>query len=186
MNLLIADQKIEAASKQLLQAFFIGEYLPKVRTLELEKKSKVYKFSRDSNDLLDAMNTQDYARAAELIESMREEAPDFNYSRAKQGIVVYTNVSDMHIMSAKIAAQQGDMDKFSRDLATAMQAWPGNPKIKEVQDQISEVADFQIKTLNDLDQLLAKNDYRAIAADAGRFGAAAASAPGRSQEGTDR
>ena len=166
--------ELESATQQLMQAFFIGEYLPKVRTLERTKKRRVLAFTRDLNKLINSMQFRDYAEAAVIIERMRSEAKDFDYSRAKAGITVYTTMSDAHVMSAKIAAQKGDMETFQKEMETAVQAWPGNPKIKEAGKQFSVLADRQIQTLNDLDRLLSQKDHHGIAADFGRFAAAVA------------
>ena len=44
----LADKnELETASKRLAEAFFIGEYLPRIRTLDREKKLKVQSFVRD-------------------------------------------------------------------------------------------------------------------------------------------
>lgn len=172
-NDLIERDELQSATDQLMQAFFIGEYLPKIRTLERTKKRRVLAFTRDLNRLINAMQFRDYADAAAIIERMRAEAKDFDYSQAKAGITVYTLMSDSAVMQAKLAAQQGDMNTFNEQMRIAAEAWPSNPKITEAGGQISVLADRQIQTLNDLDRLLAQKDYHAIAADSGRFAAAA-------------
>ncbi|MFT5857759.1 MAG: hypothetical protein ACI8XO_005021 [Verrucomicrobiales bacterium] len=171
---LVARDELKSATEQLMQAFFVGEYLPKIRTLEREKKRRVLGFTRDLNLLISAMDFRDYAEGASIVERMRKDAKDFDYSAAKAKITVYTTASDAYVMSAKIAAQQGDMDKFQKEMANAAQAWPGNPKIKEAGKQFSVLADRQIQTLNDLDRLLSQKDYHGVAADFGRFAAAVA------------
>ena len=104
----LADKnELETASKRLAEAFFIGEYLPRIRTLDREKKMKVQSFVRDADSLLSAMDVRDYKNANEIIERMRGQALDFNYSKAKAGIEFYTNMSNTSIAQAKIAAQKG-------------------------------------------------------------------------------
>lgn len=179
---LVERDELESATQQLMQAFFIGEYLPKIRTLERTKKRRVLAFTRDLNKLINHMQFRDYAEAAKVIERMRAEAKDFDYSQAKAGITVYTMVSDQHVMAAKIAAQKGDMDQFQKDMQAAAQAWPGNPKIKEAGKQFSVLADRQIQTLNDLDRLISQKDYHGIAADFGRFAAAVADDPQKTEQ----
>ena len=176
-NDLVERDELESATQQLMQAFFIGEYLPKIRTLERTKKRRVLKFTRDMNELINAMQFRNYAKAAQLIESMREEAKDFDYSRAEAGITVYTLASDSAVMQAKVAAQKGDMDGFNEQMRIAAEAWPGNPKIKEAGKQFSVLADRKIQTLNDLERLLSQKDYHGIAADFGRFAAAVSDDP---------
>lgn len=181
-NDLVERDELESATQQLMQAFFIGEYLPKIRTLEQSKKRRVLAFTRDMNLLLNAMQFRDFAEAAAIIERMREEARDFDYSQAKAGITVHTTMSDAAVMQAKIAAQNGDMEEFNRQMAVAAEAWPGNPRIREAGEQFSVLADRQIQTLNDLARLQAQRDYHAIAADFGRFAAAVADDPQKRAE----
>ena len=64
----LADKnELETASKRLAEAFFIGEYLPRIRTLDREKKMKVQSFVRDADSLLSAMDVRDYKNANEII-----------------------------------------------------------------------------------------------------------------------
>ena len=58
---------LDSASKRLSEAFMIGEYLAKMRTLPRAKKEKVLDFVRDSNQLLSAIEVKDYALAESLV-----------------------------------------------------------------------------------------------------------------------
>ena len=98
--------ELETASKRLSEAFFIGEYLPRIRTLDRQKKLKVQSFVRNADALLSAMDVRDYKTANEIIDKLRLQAVDFNYSKAKAGIEFYTNMSNTSIAQAKIAAQK--------------------------------------------------------------------------------
>ena len=117
----LADKnELETASKRLAEAFFIGEYLPRIRTLDREKKLKVQSFVRDADSLLSAMDVRDYKTANEIIERMRIQALDFNYSKAKAGIEFYTNMSNTSIAQAKIAAQKGNTDEYKKQMQMAI------------------------------------------------------------------
>tara|TARA_B100000902_G_scaffold2959_1_gene3724 strand:+ start:5600 stop:7540 length:1941 start_codon:yes stop_codon:yes gene_type:complete len=169
----LADKnELETASKRLAEAFYIGEYLPRIRTLDLEKKQLVQKFVRESDSLLSAMDVRDYNTANEIIERMRKTASDFNFSKAKAGIEFYTNVSNTSIAQAKIAAQKGDTEEYKKQMQMAIEAWPLNPLIKEQNELFSSIADVQVTTLNELDTLLAQGNRREIMKNRGRFIAA--------------
>jgi hypothetical protein len=164
--------ELETASKRLAEAFYIGEYLPRIRTLDLEKKQQVQKFVRESDSLLSAMDVRDYSTANDIIERMRKTASDFNFSKAKAGIEFYTNVSNTSIAQAKIAAQKGNTEEYKKQMQMAIEAWPLNPLIKEQNDLFSSIADVQVTTLNELDTLLAQGNRREIMKNRGRFIAA--------------
>ena len=169
----LADKnELETASKRLAEAFFIGEYLPRIRTLDREKKLKVQSFVRDADSLLSAMDVRDYKTANKIIERMRIQALDFNYSKAKAGIEFYTNMSNTSIAQAKIAAQKGNTDEYKKQMQMAIESWPLNPQIKEQNDLFASIADVQVTTLNELDTLLAQGNKREIMKNRGRFIAA--------------
>lgn len=179
----LADKnELETASKRLAEAFFIGEYLPRIRTLDREKKMKVQSFVRDADSLLSAMDVRDYKNANEIIERMRVQALDFNYSKAKAGIEFYTNMSNTSIAQAKIAAQKGNTDEYKKQMQMAIEAWPLNPQIKEQNDLFASIADVQVTTLNELDTLLAQGNKREIMKNRGRFIAAVQNDQKRTQQ----
>lgn len=179
---LAEKNELETASKRLAEAFFIGEYLPRIRTLDREKKMKVQSFVRDADSLLSAMDVRDYKNANEIIERMRVQALDFNYSKAKAGIEFYTNMSNTSIAQAKIAAQKGNTDEYKKQMQMAIEAWPLNPQIKEQNDLFASIADVQVTTLNELDTLLAQGNKREIMKNRGRFIAAVQNDQKRTQQ----
>ncbi len=179
---LVEKDELESASKRLAEAFFLGEYLPRIRTLARESKQKVQHFVQDADALLSAMEVRDYKTADDIVERMRNGAKDFNYSKAKAGIEFYTNMSNSSLAQAKIAAQKNDMDEYSRQMQMAIEAWPLNPQIKEQNELFASVADVQVTTLNQLDTLLSQNNHREIMKQQGRFIAAVQNDPQRKEQ----
>ena len=179
---LVEKDELESASKRLAEAFFVGEYLPRIRTLARESKQKVQRFVQDADALLSAMEVRDYKNADDIVERMRNGAKDFNYSKAKAGIEFYTNMSNSSLAQAKIAAQKNDMNEYSRQMQMAIEAWPLNPQIKEQNELFASVADVQVTTLNQLDTLLSQNNHREIMKQQGRFIAAVQNDPQRKEQ----
>jgi hypothetical protein len=179
---LAEKNELETASKRLAESFFVGEYLPKIRTLDRENKQKVQYFVRDADSLLSAMEVRDYDTASQIIERMKTKAVDFNYSKAKAGVEFYTTLSNSSLSQAKIAAQQNEMEEYQRQMQIAIEAWPLNPKIKEQNELFASIADIQVTTLNELDTLLAQGNNREIMKNRGRFIAAAHNDPKRSEQ----
>ncbi|MDA7681251.1 hypothetical protein N8603_02570 [Verrucomicrobiales bacterium] len=169
---LAEKNELETASKRLAEAFYIGEYVPRIRTLDLDKKQQVQKFVRESDSLLSAMDIRDYSTASQIIQNMRKTASDFNFSKAKAAIEFYTNISNTSIAQAKISAQKGNTEEYKKQMREAIEAWPLNPLIKEQNDLFSSIADVQVTTLNELDTLLAQGNRREIMKNRGRFIAA--------------
>jgi phage-related protein len=179
---LIEKEEMESASKRLSEAFFIGEYLPRIRTLERDKKRSVLSFVRDAYQLKSALEVRDYTLARELVERMRSEAKDFDYSKARASIEFHTSVSDAHIAKAKLAAQRADMEAYSKEMQVAIEMWPQNPNLKEISNTVNNITDIKIQALNDLDRLLSQKNYRQINNDKGRFIAAVVDDPARMEQ----
>ena len=80
--------ELETASKRLSEAFFIGEHLPRIRTLD-RQKIKGTKFCKNADALLSAMDVRDYKTANEIIDKLRLQAVDFNYLKQSRHRILY-------------------------------------------------------------------------------------------------
>ena len=169
---LLAKGELESATKRLSEAFSVGEYLPGIRTLTMDKKQKILGFVRNSNQLISALDVKDYGLAATLVEKMKTQATDFDYSKPEAAIKTYTMTADMFLNKAMLAARTGDDEGVQDNLMKAHELYPTNPKLKKVSDLIVKGSDVQSQALNDLDRLMAEGNFRAIEKDQARYAAA--------------
>ena len=169
---LVAKGELESATKRLSEAFAVGEYLPRIRTLSMEKKAKVLTFVRHSNQLLSAIDVKNYHLAKELVDKMKILAKDFDYAKAEGLIDATTMTADMLLKRALLAARSGKDDDMQKHLEQAHALYPTNPELKKVSDLILKGSDMQSQALDDLDRLIAEGNYRAIQKDEARFAAA--------------
>jgi len=159
----LADKHdLESASKRLMEAFTIGEYLPKMRTLPRTQKEKVLSFVRDTNQLLSAIEMKDYTLAEEIVERLRKDAKDFDFSKPRAAIETARAASALHIQNARSAAIKKDDKKAAEEVEKAALIWPTNPDLKAFATQVATYGDMQSRTLNDLDTLIAQNNLREI------------------------
>jgi tetratricopeptide (TPR) repeat protein len=159
----LADKHdLESASKRLMEAFTIGEYLPKMRTLPRTQKEKVLTFVRDTNQLLSAIEMKDYTLAEEIVERLRKDAKDFDYSKPRAAIETARAASGLHIQNARSAAIAKDNKKAAEEVEKAALIWPTNPDLKAFSAQVATYGDMQSRILNDLDTLIAQNNLREI------------------------
>lgn len=172
---------LASASQRISEAFMIGEYLPRVRRVPMVQKLKVLDFTRDSNQLISAMEMKDYTLADTLVTKMVANAKDFDYSKAKAVIETARTISDMHLNKAKVAAMQGDQKASAEALTEAATMWPTNPKLKEFTNMIGSNADVKTQATLDLDRLLSQRNYRQIYNDQGRYLAAVIDDPTRQE-----
>ena len=176
---LLEKGEIDGATRQLQQAFVMGEYLPTVQAVPREKKREILEYARNAFQLTNAMEVRDYTLADELVTKMREQASDFDYSKPTAAIGTAKITSNMRIRTAKNAALKGDDAKYAENITAAAQIWPMNPQLKEQSDQIFDLGDTQLQAKNEFDRLLGTQSYRQIFTNKARFIAATVDDPER-------
>lgn len=179
---LLSRGDLASASQRIGEAFMIGEYLPRVRRVPLKQKLTVLDFTRDSNQLVSALEIKDYTLAEDLVKKMRTEAKDFDYSKPQAAIETARTISDMHLNKAKVAAMQGDQKGSAESLREAAELWPTNPKLREFTNMIGNNADIKTQAALDLDRLISQRNYRQIYNDQGRYLAAVMDDPARQEQ----
>ncbi|WP_050028860.1 hypothetical protein [Verrucomicrobium sp. BvORR034] len=172
---------LASGSKRISEAFMVGEYLPRVRRVPMQKKLMVLDFTRDYNQLISAMEMKDYTLAEQLVTKLMKLAKDFDYSKPKAMIETARTVSDMHLNKAKVSAMQGDQKGSAEALTEATMIWPTNPKLREFTNMIGSNADVKTQAALDLDRLISQRNFRQIYNDQGRYLAAVMDDPQRQE-----
>ena len=90
-----------------MEAFAVGEYLPRVRRLPLAEKLKVLDYVRDGNQLVNALEMKDFGLAEELVTKLRKNSKDFDFSKPQAAIETARALSDMRMPAAKTADMKG-------------------------------------------------------------------------------
>jgi len=171
-NFLIEKDERASASKRLMEAFMVGEFLPPVQTVSLEKKQSILKFVEGYNQLLSSLEVKDYALAEEKVTELRGLAGDFDHSKPMAAINTARLTSNMHVQTAVNEGLRGNEQAYKENIAAATQIWPTNPELKTAFDSMSKQGNRQIQTTIDLDRLIATRSFRQIYTDQGRYIAA--------------
>ncbi|MFP6859060.1 MAG: hypothetical protein VCA73_17405 [Roseibacillus sp.] len=158
---LLEQEELHTASKRLMEAFVIGEYLAPVATLKREKKRSIQLYVRDLYDLYGIMQARDYTKAQEYVNRLKGMAKDFPSAKAESAITGYTFASNMAVQSAKAALLEGDKDKAKQEVQAAAEIWPTNPKLQEFSDLVDKSGGVVVAR-NDFDRLLSEENYREI------------------------
>jgi hypothetical protein len=181
-DFLIAKDERASASKRLMEAYLVGEFLPPIQTVSMEKKQSILKFVEGYNQMLSALEVKDYALAEEKVTQLRTLAGDFDHSKPMAAINTARLTSNMHVQTAVNEALRGNEQAYRENIAAATQIWPTNPELRTAFDTVSRLGNRQIQTLNDLDRLIATRSFRQIHNDQGRYIAAVAEDPKRQEE----
>lgn len=176
---LMDSGKTDGALRQLQQAFVMGEHLPPVQSVPREKKVAILEYAQNSFQLVNAIEVKDYGLAEELVNKMKTQAGDFDYSKPTAAIEAAKLSSNMRIRTAKNAALQGDNQAYEDNIKAAAELWPQNPMLKEQFDLIADSADVQQQAKIEFDRLLGTQSYRQIFTNRARFIAATVDDPER-------
>jgi hypothetical protein len=179
---LVMRQDYQSASNRLMEAFAVGEYLPRVRRLPMVQKLKVLDYVRDGNQLINALEMKDFGLAEELVTRMRSTSKDFDFSKPQAAIETARTVTDMHLINAKAAMQKGDQVAYASSMKSATEIWPTNPKLRTLSEMVGQNSDVQAQSLLDLDRLLSQRAFRQIFDQQGRYFAAAINDPARQEQ----
>jgi hypothetical protein len=170
------------ATKLLQEAYLIGEYMPEVRLIPVDKKRQCLDFARNGYQLISAVDVRDYARAEELVKKMKAVSTDFDDTQPTAKIDAAKLQARMLLAKAKQAALANDKVTLEQSLTAAAEIWPGNPEFKEVSEKLFNQGDVLQQTLRDFDGLYRQKNFRQIYADRGRFIAAIAMSPERADQ----
>ena len=185
IDFLMEQGEIHTATKRLMEAFYLGEYLPAVKRYPLEKKRKIGAYIRDLTSLASALEVKSFDRAELKLSEIEEYAKDFDAGKADAFIQTSKQLSNLAVQKALTAAYDQDREGIEGALSEAVQFWPTNPEIQKFTEKLLEKTDLKDLAALDFDRFIRQNDYRAIFNDRFRFAAALAMDESRNQEFLD-
>lgn len=159
---LAARRDLDSASNRLLEAFAIGEYLPRVRRLPMAEKSKVLDFVRKKNKLLSFLEMKDYASAETVVNELRSQSEDFEYAKPLAAVQTAKAVSSLHISKARMAMANKDTKTLEEEMKAATEIWPTNPDLAGFSGELVKTTDSRAQALLEFDRLISQKNYRQI------------------------
>jgi hypothetical protein len=159
---LVARTDIDSASNRLLEAFGVGEYLPRVRRLPMKEKSKVLDFVRKKNKLLGFLEMRDFAEAEKTVLELKNEAQDFEYAKPLAAINTAKSVSSLHISKARMAMATKDTKTLETEMKAATEIWPTNPDLANFSGELVKGSDMKSQGIMEFDRLISQKGYRQI------------------------
>ena len=182
IDFLMEQGEIHTATKRLMEAFYLGEYLPSVKRYPLEKKRRIGAYIRDLTSLASSLEVKSFDRAETKLREIETYAQDFDGGKADAFIQTSKQLSNLAIQKALTAAYDQDRSGIEVALNEAVQFWPTNPEIQKFTEKLLKKTDIKDLAALDFDRFIRQNDYRAIFNDRFRFAAALALDGGRNQE----
>lgn len=185
IDFLLEQGEIHNATKRLMEAFYLGEYLPAIKRYPLDKKRKVASYIRDLTSLASSLEVKSFDRAEKKLEEIEKYAQDFDGGKADAFIQTSKQLSNLAVQRALTSAYEQDRDGIEAALKEAVTYWPTNPEIQKFSSKLLEKTDIKDMAALDFDRFIRQNDYRAIFNDRFRFAAALALDKDRNTEFLD-
>jgi hypothetical protein len=179
---LVARRDVDSASNRLLEAYAIGEYLPRVRRLPMSEKTKVLDFVRKKNKLLSFLEMKDYSSAEIVVTDLRSASDDFEYAKPLAAIQTAKTMSNLHVNNANAAMGNRDAKTVEAEMKAAAEIWPTNPRVTQLSETMMQSTDTKSQALMEFDRLLSQRNYRQIFENQAPFIAAVAADLTRKQQ----
>lgn len=162
VNAAYSEKRTMLALERLQEVFFLGEYMTEVNRLPVRQRRHlldIYRALIDAGELADA---KDYDSISEVSERIAALAEDFPKTRVLSAIETAKSMSDMAVFAASQYRNLGQIDKAREELKQAIDIWPGNPAIREFQQETTKMATAGSQGIQVFDDLFGRNDRRAI------------------------
>ena len=179
---LVARRDVDSASNRLLEAYGVGEYLPRVRRLPMSEKTKVLDFVRKKNKLLSFLEMKDYSSAETVVNDLRSASDDFEYAKPLAVIQTAKTMSNLHVNNANAAMGNKDAKTVEAEMKAAAEIWPTNPRVTQLSEHMMQSTDMKSQALMEFDRLLSQRNYRQIFENQAPFIAAVADDLTRKQQ----
>jgi tetratricopeptide (TPR) repeat protein len=158
----------------------VGEYMPELRTVPLQRKRAVLGFLQKTQQLETSLEALNFTLAHELINGpggLKNIAKDFDVTKAQSLIDEAKSAARFYLEKARASANSGNQAGFEIAIQEAAKIWPANPELNEVSQAAFKMSDTAHQSLLELDQLIAHKNFSRIGREAGRFLAAAQTTP---------
>lgn len=179
---LVARRDLDSAGNRLLEAYGIGEYLPRVRRLPMTEKAKILDFVRKKNKLLSFLEMKDYASAETVVMELRTASEDFEYAKPLAAIQTAKTMSNLHVNNANAAMGSKDAKTVEAEMKAAAEIWPTNPRVTQLSEHMMQSTDMKSQALMEFDRLISQRNYRQIFENQAPFIAAVADDLARKQQ----
>ncbi len=176
---LYQNGELRSATDRLRDAWMVGEYMPELRTVPLQRKREILGFLQKTQQLETSLEARNFTLAQELITGsggLKHIAKDFDANNAQSLIDEAGSAAHFYIEKARASANSGNQAGFEMAIQEAAKIWPTNPELNEVSQTAFNMSDTAHQSLLELDQLIAHKNFAQIGREAGRFLAAARTA----------
>jgi len=158
-----AKNQMAGATAILQEAFSLSRNHPALRLVSREEKLEVADYLAELQKLRNMIEARDFGNLEPALAALESEVSDFDATKPRSLVNAVKRESDMRLGMAKLAAQDGDLERAMEEFRSASQAWPDNPRLAEASGQFFESQDVKNQSTEAFDRAYAAEDYRLIA-----------------------
>ena len=156
------EGRMMLALERLQEVFFLGEYMTEVNRLSTRKRRHLLDLYRGLIDASELADAKDYESLASVADEISKLAQDFPKMRVLSAIETAKSMSDMAVFAASQYRNLGQIDKARDELKQAIRIWPGNPSVRDFQQETTKMATAGSQGVQVFDDLYERNDRRGI------------------------
>jgi len=162
VNAAYEERRTMLALERLQEVFFLGEHLTELNKIPTEQRRHLLDLYRSLMEAGDLAEAKDYDGVTELAERISNLADDFPKARVRSAVETAKSMSDMAVFAASQYRNTGEVEKARNELMQAIEIWPSNPAIREFQMETTKLATAGSQGVKVFDDLLKRNERRAI------------------------
>lgn len=162
VNAAYDEGRIMLALERLQEVFFLGEYLTQLNMIPREQRRHLLDLYRSLMEAGDLAEAKDYEGVEALVGNISELAKDFPETRILSAVETAKSMSDMAVFAASQYRNTGNIERARAELMQAIDIWPSNPAIREFQRETTKMATAGSQGVKVFDDLLQRDDRRAI------------------------
>lgn len=156
------QQKISSAAKLLREAFFRSQYHPALQPVARVEKLRVADYYKQLQQVQAMIEARDFVRLENTLQRMEKEIIDFDPTKPRALVEGVKRESQMRLGMAKLAAQQGNLDRALEEFKAAASAWPSNPDLDKASEQFFASQDTKNQGTEEFDRAIKEKNYRLV------------------------
>lgn len=168
----IENANLASATKILGEDFNQSPNHPALRGVKRVDKLKVAEYLANLQKLQNLIEARDFGTLDELLQKIIGEVKDFDPTKPRALVRAVKRESQMRLGMAKLAAQQGQLEKAMGEFKAAAEAWPDNPDLDAASEKFFSTQDVQNKSTVEFDRAAKDANYRRIFENSLEYGVA--------------
>ncbi len=158
---MLRENQISAAESLLRKMMLTAKYQPELQTLPYEDRQRILQLGLKTRKLSDALNSKDYPLISKLADEIEKEGSDAGVSDLKVFAAEHPRKALHWARQAEVALKAGNAKAAQSLMEAAVRRAPLDPEVARKIDSLQTGAVSDSKSLDDLEAILDRGDYKA-------------------------